>query len=158
MRTARSLGFAGYPQLRLALAAAGPAPAPAALLTESPEDAPDLAGVVATLTALESEALHATARTLDLTALGAAADAVHGARAVDCWGIGARGCWPPTSTTRPSARVCSRGCGRRVTRRSSVPRPSARTTPRSSSATPAAPPTSSRRPAAPATGGPWSSP
>lgn len=91
VRTARSLGFAGYPQLRLALAAAGPAPAPAALLTESPEDAPDLAGVVATLTALESEALHATARTLDLGALGAAADAVHGARAVDCWGIGASG-------------------------------------------------------------------
>ncbi len=80
VRTARSLGFAGYPQLRLALAAAGPAPAPAALFTESPEDAPDLAGVVATLTALESEALHATARTLDLAALDAAADTVHRAR------------------------------------------------------------------------------
>ncbi len=94
-------GFAGYPQLRLALAAAGPAPAPAALLTESPEDAPDLAGVVATLTALESEALHATARTLDLTALGAAADAVHGARAVDCWGIGPR---PAGRRLRPQGR------------------------------------------------------
>ncbi|PRY13539.1 MurR/RpiR family transcriptional regulator [Kineococcus rhizosphaerae] len=91
VRTARSLGFAGYPQLRLALAAAGAAPEPAALLTGSPEDATDLAGVVARLAALESEAVHATARTLDLDALDAAAAAVHGARFVDCCGIGTSG-------------------------------------------------------------------
>nr|WP_281372953.1 MurR/RpiR family transcriptional regulator [Kineococcus aurantiacus] len=91
VRTARSLGFAGYPQLRLALAASGPPAEPAALLTGSPEDADDLAGVVARLAALESEAVHATARTLDLDALDAAARAVHAARLTDCYGIGTSG-------------------------------------------------------------------
>lgn len=88
VRTARSLGFAGYPQLRLALAATATSE-PAALLTGSLDDAADLATVVATLAALESEAVTATAATLDVTALAAAAAAVHGARVVDCYGIGA---------------------------------------------------------------------
>ncbi|WP_432542897.1 MurR/RpiR family transcriptional regulator [Kineococcus sp. SYSU DK002] len=88
VRTARSLGFAGYPQLRLALAAAGPVPEPAALLTGSLEDPADLADVVTTLAALESEAVTATARTLDLTALAAAADDLRAARVVDCYGLG----------------------------------------------------------------------
>ena len=91
VRTARSLGFAGYPQLRLALAAAGAAHEPAALLTGSLEESADLATVVATLAAVETEAITATARTLDVVALAAAADAVHTARVVDCYGIGASG-------------------------------------------------------------------
>ena len=91
VRTARSLGLAGYPQLRLALAASGAAHEPAALLTGSLEDSADLATVVATLAAVETEAITATARTLDVVALAAAADAVHTARVVDCYGIGASG-------------------------------------------------------------------
>ena len=91
VRTARSLGFAGYPQLRLALAAAGAHHEPAALLTGSLEDTADLATVVATLAAVETEAVAATARTLDVAALAAAAVAVHDARVVDCYGIGASG-------------------------------------------------------------------
>jgi DNA-binding MurR/RpiR family transcriptional regulator len=91
VRTARSLGFAGYPQLRLALAAAGASHEPAALLTGSLDDSADLATVVATLAAVETEAITATARTLDLPALAAAADAVRAARVVDCYGIGASG-------------------------------------------------------------------
>lgn len=91
VRTARSLGFAGYPQLRLALAAAGAGHEPAALLTGSLADSADLPTVVATLAAIETEAIQATARTLDVAALDAAADAVHTARVVDCYGIGASG-------------------------------------------------------------------
>jgi DNA-binding MurR/RpiR family transcriptional regulator len=91
VRTARSLGFAGYPQLRLALAAAGATHEPAALLTGSLADSADLSTVVATLAALETEAIAATARTLDVTALEAAAAAVREARVVDCYGIGASG-------------------------------------------------------------------
>ena len=88
VRTARSLGFAGYPQLRLALAAAGAAGAPAALLGGRLEDAGDLASVVSTLAALENEAVAATARTLDVAALAAAAVSIATARVVDCYGIG----------------------------------------------------------------------
>lgn len=91
VRTARALGFAGYPQLRLALAAAGAHREPAALLTGSPADSTDLATVVATLAAVEAEAVTATARTLDVAALAAAADAVGTARVVDCYGLGASG-------------------------------------------------------------------
>ncbi|NIZ91260.1 MurR/RpiR family transcriptional regulator [Kineococcus rubinsiae] len=92
VRTARALGFAGYPQLRLALAAsavAGTAPPALGLLTGTLTDADDPAHVVATLAAVEAEAIAATARTLDVAALSAAADAVAGARVVDCCGIGA---------------------------------------------------------------------
>jgi DNA-binding MurR/RpiR family transcriptional regulator len=91
VRTARSLGFPGYPQLRLALAAAGANREPAALLTGSLEDATDLATVVATLAAVETEAVTATAAALDVPALAAAADVVRTARVVDCYGIGASG-------------------------------------------------------------------
>nr|WP_276612143.1 FAD-linked oxidase C-terminal domain-containing protein [Kineococcus vitellinus] len=91
VRTARSLGFPGYPRLRLALAASAAAGAPAALLTGTLDDGSDLATVVATLAAVEAEAVAATARTLDVAALAAAADAVAGARVVDCYGIGASG-------------------------------------------------------------------
>nr|WP_276610888.1 MurR/RpiR family transcriptional regulator [Kineococcus siccus] len=89
VRTARSLGFAGYPQLRLALAAAavdGARPPAPDLLTATATSDP--AQVVATLAALETEAITATARTLDVTALTAAAEAVARARVVDCCGIG----------------------------------------------------------------------
>jgi DNA-binding MurR/RpiR family transcriptional regulator len=93
VRTARALGFAGYPQLRLALAASGAAPEPATLLTGTPlaGETGDTASVVAHLAALEAEAITATARTIDVAALTAAADALHTARVVDCYGIGASG-------------------------------------------------------------------
>ncbi|WP_432487222.1 MurR/RpiR family transcriptional regulator [Kineococcus sp. SYSU DK018] len=90
VRTARSLGFAGYPQLRLALAAAGGAEPeePVALLTGDLAEGGDLAAVVATLAALEREAVSATAGALDVAVLAAAADAVAAARVVDCYGVG----------------------------------------------------------------------
>ncbi|MCI2237525.1 MurR/RpiR family transcriptional regulator [Paenibacillus sp. TRM 82003] len=93
VRTARSLGFAGYPQLRLALAAAGGADAadaaePVALLTGDLTEGGDLTAVVATLAALEREAVTATVGTLDVGVLAAAAEAVAAARVVDCYGVG----------------------------------------------------------------------
>lgn len=92
VRTARALGFAGYPQLRLALAASaveGTAPPALGLLSGTLTETDDTAQVVATLAAVEAEAIAATARTLDVAALSAAADAVAAARVVDCCGIGA---------------------------------------------------------------------
>lgn len=89
VRAARSLGFAGYPQLRLALAASAAGPGtPSAQLAAGLDRTTDLATVVATLAAVESEAIAATAGTLDVAALTAAADAVAAARVVDCYGIG----------------------------------------------------------------------
>ncbi|NAZ88632.1 MurR/RpiR family transcriptional regulator, partial [Kineococcus indalonis] len=95
VRTARALGFAGYPQLRLALAAAAGGAAraasaeePVALITGDLAEGGDLAAVVATLAALEREAVTATATALDAAVLAAAAAALAGARVVDCYGVG----------------------------------------------------------------------
>jgi len=95
VRTARALGFAGYPQLRLALAAAGrpgdPAGDPGPVFAEHIADDDPLPDVVHKLAALESEALRTTAATVDQAALTAAVARIGAAHRVDAYGIGASG-------------------------------------------------------------------
>ncbi|MEV7014006.1 MurR/RpiR family transcriptional regulator [Streptosporangium sp. NPDC051022] len=91
VRTARALGFAGYSQLRFALAAAVARETPERLV---PGDlAPDdpLTAVIAKVTRAESEALADTAAQLHPDRLGAVVEAVAGARRVDVYGVGASG-------------------------------------------------------------------
>ncbi|MFC4061686.1 MurR/RpiR family transcriptional regulator [Planomonospora corallina] len=91
VRTARTLGFAGYSQLRLALAAAV-ASRPSERLV--PGDlAPDdpLTDVIAKVTRAESEALADTAAQLSPAVLDAVVEAVAGARRVNVHGVGASG-------------------------------------------------------------------
>jgi len=92
VRTARSLGFAGYPPLRLALAAA------AAHVEESdrlvPGDlGPDdpLSDVITKVTRAEAEALADTGRQLTPELLAPVIDAICRARRVDVYGVGASG-------------------------------------------------------------------
>lgn len=92
VRTARALGFLGYPQLRLALAGAS-----AQHVTEGStlaadigrDDAPDI--VIAKLAASEEDALRATVRRLDTAQLTAAVEAITAARRVDLYGVGVSG-------------------------------------------------------------------
>ncbi|GIH80266.1 MurR/RpiR family transcriptional regulator [Planobispora longispora] len=91
VRTARALGFAGYSQLRFALAAAVASQAPERLV---PGDlAPDdpLTDVIAKVTRAESEALADTAAQLSPDTLDAVVSAVSAARRVDVYGVGASG-------------------------------------------------------------------
>ncbi|WP_327044093.1 MurR/RpiR family transcriptional regulator [Microbispora sp. NBC_01189] len=91
VRTARSLGFAGYSQLRFALAAAVARDTPERLV---PGDlAPDdpLTDVIAKVARAEAQALADTAAQLDPDALAAVVDAVAAARRVDVYGVGASG-------------------------------------------------------------------
>ncbi|HWL45165.1 MAG TPA: MurR/RpiR family transcriptional regulator [Ilumatobacter sp.] len=92
-RAARSLGFSGYPELRLALAAAGATSAPTAELTLSGdvERGDSLATAVEKLVAAETTALRSTLAQLDLTALAAAVAAVSTAPRVNVYGVGVSG-------------------------------------------------------------------
>lgn len=93
VRTARTLGFSGYPELRLALAAAGAA--------TPTNDRPTLTGdihrddslevALEKLATAEVAALRSTASQVDLTALQTVVDAIATARRVDIYGIGASG-------------------------------------------------------------------
>ena len=93
VRAAKSLGFEGYPQLRLALAAQGGSSHPdngvplGAEITES--DPAEL--VLAKLGAFESEQLRATAELVDPVALGKVVTLIGAARRIDVYGIGASG-------------------------------------------------------------------
>ena len=93
VRAARSLGFEGYPQLRLALAAhSGSIRSDSGVplgaeITES--DSAVL--VLAKLAAFESEQIRATAELVDPVALGEVVTLIGGARRVDVYGIGASG-------------------------------------------------------------------
>ena len=93
VRAARSLGFEGYPQLRLALAAHGG-------FIRSDEGVPfgadiadgDPAGVVlAKLAVFESEQIRATAARVDPSVLENVVALIGAARRVDVYGIGASG-------------------------------------------------------------------
>jgi DNA-binding MurR/RpiR family transcriptional regulator len=92
VRTARALGFAGYPPLRLALAAA-------AARSEEPDRlvpgdlGPDdpLSDVITKVTRAESEALADTGRQLTPELLAPVVAAIVHARRVDCYGVGASG-------------------------------------------------------------------
>lgn len=94
VRTARALGYTGYPELRLALAAtgsrdddhdAGGAFAEHIALDDA------IADVVDKLAALEAEALRTTAEIVDADTLEAVVAAVADARRVDVYGVGASG-------------------------------------------------------------------
>jgi DNA-binding MurR/RpiR family transcriptional regulator len=91
VRTARALGFSGYPELRLALAAAGASRGGDRMLTAdiAPDDV--VADVVAKIAHAESQALQDTAAQLDTEALEHAIEAVCQARRVDIYGVAASG-------------------------------------------------------------------
>nr|RZI34736.1 HTH-type transcriptional regulator MurR [Cryobacterium sp. SO1] len=92
VRTARRLGFDGYPQLRLALAAQGGAKHETAVPVGADIEDGDGIGVVLTkLAAFEAEQLRATAELVDLVALAKVIDLIRGARRIDVYGIGASG-------------------------------------------------------------------
>ncbi|GAA0921262.1 MurR/RpiR family transcriptional regulator [Nonomuraea longicatena] len=89
VRTARLLGFAGYPQLRLALAAAAAQPdrlVPGDLAPDDP-----LSEVIMKVARAESEAINDTVAQLTSERLGLVVDAITGARRVDVYGVGASG-------------------------------------------------------------------
>ncbi|MGW4420767.1 MurR/RpiR family transcriptional regulator [Streptosporangium sp. NPDC004631] len=91
VRTARALGFAGYSQLRFALAGAVARQAPERLVPGDlgPDD--PLTDVIAKVARAESEALADTAAQLNPDRLGLVVEAVAGARRVDVYGVGASG-------------------------------------------------------------------
>ncbi|MFI7639560.1 MurR/RpiR family transcriptional regulator [Nonomuraea sp. NPDC049400] len=89
VRTARLLGFAGYPQLRLALAAAAAQPdrlVPGDLAPDDP-----LSEVIQKVARAESEAINDTVAQLTSERLGLVVDAIVGARRIDAYGVGASG-------------------------------------------------------------------
>ncbi|GAA2874755.1 MurR/RpiR family transcriptional regulator [Streptosporangium fragile] len=91
VRTARALGFAGYSQLRFALAAAVAREEPERLVPGDlgPDD--PLVDVIAKVTRAESEALADTAAQLNPDRLDAVVEAIAGARKVDVYGVAASG-------------------------------------------------------------------
>lgn len=91
VRTARSLGFRGYPQLRLALAAQAGRRPPTTALTGDISPGDSLDAVVAKLVQAESEAIRQTGERLDTQVLARVVAAVAGAGRTDLYGIGASG-------------------------------------------------------------------
>jgi len=92
VRTARRLGFDGYPQLRLALAAHGAGHnESAAPLGADIADDDDAAMVLAKLASFESEQLRATAELVDPAALDKVVGLIRSARRIDVYGIAASG-------------------------------------------------------------------
>jgi DNA-binding MurR/RpiR family transcriptional regulator len=93
VRTARRLGFDGYPQLRLALAAHGGSGAreDAVPLGADIAEADPIGVVLAKLAAFESEQLRATAELVDTAVLQTVIGLITAARRIDVYGIGASG-------------------------------------------------------------------
>ncbi|WP_280262349.1 MurR/RpiR family transcriptional regulator [Nocardia wallacei] len=90
VRLAKTLGYEGYPQLRLALAATGTEDRTPVLATDiGPEDAPSK--VLHKLAAFETEGLLATAQRADAATMSAVAQALAQARRIQLIGIGASG-------------------------------------------------------------------
>lgn len=94
-RFSHSVGFAGYPQLRLALAGAAARESALGATTRRPpadlDEADTTEDIVAGIVHHEVRALQETAEHLDLAALDAAITAVAAARRVDIIGVGASG-------------------------------------------------------------------
>jgi DNA-binding MurR/RpiR family transcriptional regulator len=89
VRTARLLGFPGYPQLRLALAAAAAQTdrlVPGDLAPDDP-----LSEVIQKVARAESEAINDTVAQLTSERLGLVVDAIVGARRIDAYGVSASG-------------------------------------------------------------------
>ncbi|RDI49378.1 MurR/RpiR family transcriptional regulator [Nocardia mexicana] len=90
VRLAKTLGYEGYPQLRLALAATGTEDRTPVLATDiDPEDAPSK--VLHKLAAFETEGLLATAQRADAVTMSAVSEALAQARRIQLVGIGASG-------------------------------------------------------------------
>ncbi len=90
VRLAKTLGYEGYPQLRLAMAAVGGDEGTPVFATDI--DADDaLSKVLYKLTAFETEGMMATAELADPATMEAVVDALVGARRVHLIGIGASG-------------------------------------------------------------------
>ena len=91
VRTARALGFAGYPELRLALAASAARQTPRSTLSAgiTPDDSPQ--EVIAKLVHTESQAVRETATQLDPQQLAAAVAAICGGGQLHIAGVGASG-------------------------------------------------------------------
>ncbi|MDJ0343264.1 MurR/RpiR family transcriptional regulator [Streptomyces sp. H10-C2] len=91
VRTARALGFSGYPELRLALAASAARQTPRSTLTSgiTPQDSP--AAVIAKLVHTESQAVLETETQLDPAQLLGAVRAVCGDGQLHIAGVGASG-------------------------------------------------------------------
>ena len=103
---ARSLGFSGYSELRLALAVAGAAPGATATLTGDITRDDDLDVAVAKLAAAEEKALRATVSQLDIDALRQVVEAIVHASPVGHLRRSASPVWsPPTCGTSSSASV-----------------------------------------------------
>ncbi len=93
VRTARRLGFEGYPQLRLALAAQGGSAPPdgGVPLGADIAEGDGTAEIMAKLAAFESEQLRATAELVDPGVLDTVIALIGSARRIDVYGIGASG-------------------------------------------------------------------
>lgn len=98
IRFCRSVGIAGYPQLRIRLAAEAAEAASRGRFTDErvacgdiPPDA-DLARIVATIAFNEARAVEETAAQLDLTACERVVDAVDAAGRIEVYGTGPSGC------------------------------------------------------------------
>lgn len=92
VRTARSLGYEGYPQLRLALAAhSGSFHDQGVPLGADIADGDPAGIVLAKLAAFEAEQIRATAELVDPAALEKVIALVRTARRIDVYGIGASG-------------------------------------------------------------------
>src|SRR6266567_6857405 len=88
VRLAKTLGYEGYPPLRLALAAVGAADRSPVFATDI-DAADEPSKVLHKLTAFETEAMAATAELADAATLAAVAEALAAARRVVLIGIGA---------------------------------------------------------------------
>lgn len=91
VRTARALGFAGYPELRLALAASAARQAPRSTLSAGITQQDSAADVIGKLVHTESQAVQETASQLDPAELDAAVRAVCGGGQLHIAGVGASG-------------------------------------------------------------------
>ncbi|WP_024799386.1 MurR/RpiR family transcriptional regulator [Nocardia sp. BMG51109] len=90
VRLSKTLGYEGYPQLRLALAATGTEDRKPVLATDiDADDTPPK--VLHKLAAFETEGLLATAQRADSATMAAVTEALAGARRVQLIGIGASG-------------------------------------------------------------------
>ncbi|WP_247828180.1 MurR/RpiR family transcriptional regulator [Arthrobacter antioxidans] len=91
VRAAKALGYAGYPQLRLALAAASGRGAPPDVVTGGVRRDDATADIIAKLAHAEQQAIRETAAHLDPAVVEAAAGALARANRILSFGVGASG-------------------------------------------------------------------
>ncbi|NJC24442.1 DNA-binding MurR/RpiR family transcriptional regulator [Arthrobacter pigmenti] len=91
VRTAKRLGYQGYPQLRLALAAQPTGQTRESSLAADVRDEDNPYTVLQKLTAFERDAIRATSELADPAVLDTVVGLLTGARRIDVYGIGASG-------------------------------------------------------------------